>query len=407
MFCQLKSVAQISIALWADLSFGQQSTAKTWRCDWFHLFKEWSNFKVAILPYFKIALLVAVITVGTKLFNPKKLKTRASLCLSSVEETTSASNQLLTCSPLWFGHPGLPGVSKTMEDNGGKLKKLEKGSAWVSPNVVFFFQPTDADGSDSVHFLRDVLVYHFRVGRWIKFLKWIAHVAGRFSDLKRQQAHVAREQQQVPFETIHVDTTLSCVLCRKGYSSTSWLSQPNSCWNVVGNFVCNNTYWKTTAEILTHDFLVYGRHHWRKSQVIGSLQNGLTTTWGDLQLPSRCEWVWGWFCHPHSQMKISKNRWTWWNCEFLWVWTWQNSKVQANRKIKHAASKFCNGGLRFSNGSIYVQIIYVPKKNHVHFRYEENEQNDGCHRRADVRSLSDNEVTVFQDCIVLEICCAG
>ena len=41
-----------------------------------------------------------------------------------------------------------------MEDNGGKLKKLEKGSARVSPNV---------DGSDSVHFLRDVLVYHFRV----------------------------------------------------------------------------------------------------------------------------------------------------------------------------------------------------------------------------------------------------
>eukprot|EP00438_Fugacium_kawagutii_P030920 Skav202922 [mRNA] locus=scaffold1565:228175:231531:- [translate_table: standard] len=39
----------------------------------------------------------------------------------------------------------LEGVSKTMEDNGGKLKKLEKGS----------------------------------------------------SDLKRQQAHVAREQQQV------------------------------------------------------------------------------------------------------------------------------------------------------------------------------------------------------------------
>mmetsp|Transcript_71256 Transcript_71256/g.157311 ORF Transcript_71256/g.157311 Transcript_71256/m.157311 type:complete len:93 (-) Transcript_71256:134-412(-) len=39
----------------------------------------------------------------------------------------------------------LEGVSKTMEDNGGKLKKLEKG----------------------------------------------------FSDLKRQQAHVAREQQQV------------------------------------------------------------------------------------------------------------------------------------------------------------------------------------------------------------------
>lgn len=136
----------------------------------------------------------------------------------------------------------------------------------------------------------------FGFGRWIKFLKWIAHVAGRFSDLKRQQAHVAREQQQVPFETIHVDTTLSCVLCRTGYSSTIWLSQPNSCWNVVGFFVCNNTYWKTTAEILTHDFLVYGIHHWRKSQVIGSLQNGLTTTWGvAFQLPSRCEWVWG--CH--------------------------------------------------------------------------------------------------------------
>ena len=124
-------------------------------------------------------------------------------------------------------------------------------------------------------------------------------------------------------------TRLSCVLCRTGYSSTIWLSQPNSCWNVVGHFVCNNTYWKTTAEILTHDFLVYGRHHWRKSQVIGSLQNGLTTTWGDFQLPSKCEWVWGWFCHPHSQMKISKNRWTWWNSEFLWVWTWQNLKVRA------------------------------------------------------------------------------
>lgn len=72
----------------------------------------------------------------------------ASLCLISVEETTSASNQLLTFSPLSFGHPGLPGVSKTMEDNGGKLKKLEKGSARVSPNVVFFFQ----------HFLTQVVV---------------------------------------------------------------------------------------------------------------------------------------------------------------------------------------------------------------------------------------------------------
>lgn len=40
------------------------------------------------------------------------------------------------------------------------------------------------------------------------------------------------------------------------YSST--ILSPNSCWNVVGHFVCNNTYWKTTAEILTHDFLVYG-----------------------------------------------------------------------------------------------------------------------------------------------------
>lgn len=85
--------------------------------------------RLPFLPYFKMALLVAVITVGTKLFNSKKLKTRASLCLISVEETTSASNQLLTFSPLSFGHPGLPGVSKTMEDNGGKLKKLEKGSA--------------------------------------------------------------------------------------------------------------------------------------------------------------------------------------------------------------------------------------------------------------------------------------
>lgn len=145
------------------------------------------------------------------------------------------------------------------------------------------------------------------------------------------------------------------------YSST--ILSPNSCWNIVGNFVCNNTYWKTTAEILTHDVLVYGIHHWRKSQVIGSLQNGLTTTWGvAFQLPSRCEWVWGWFCHPHSQMKISKDRWTWWNCEFLWVWIWQNLKVKANGYIKHAASKFCNGGSRFSNGSIYVQMIYFPKK---------------------------------------------
>ena len=46
-----------------------------------------------------------------------------------------------------------------------------------------------------------------------------------------------------------------------------------------------------------------------------------------------------------------------------------------DRKIEHAASKFCNGGLRFSNGSIYVQIIYVPKKKkNLHFRYEENQK---------------------------------
>lgn len=48
-------------------------------------------------------------------------------------------------------------------------------------------------------------------------------------------------------------------------------------------------------------------------------------------------WVLQWFCHPHSQMNISKID-EHGETVSLWVWTWQNLKVQAKIEIIRTCS---------------------------------------------------------------------
>ena len=217
-----------------------------------------------------------------------------------------------------------------MEDNGGKLKKLEKGSARVSPNVVFL-QPTDADGSNSILYVMFLYTRVWQVNQVKKDSPCCWEVFGPQTSTSSCCSWTATGAFWDKCCELLIQDFRGCCVGNFGSVYSSTIYQPNSCWNVVGYFVCNNTLENKYCRLPKSWPMIswytdtVGKHH-RSLAPCRMASPRLEVTGFAFQM--RCCWVLPPKLQSDKNLENSKT-------VSLWVWTKNRTQKSRHKKMQH------------------------------------------------------------------------